>query len=359
MVRPLLVFGAFLAIAGCGGGGGNGGSSSETTSLRVTSPTDRVLPGGTVALTAFVKGGGRVAWSVDGGDENGTVTSSGLYTAPTTQGDYTVRATAGSQTATRTISVTNGVTITATANASPPLTVPRSKLTFADVVAGATDRTVLWSVLDASGGPVSGAIAADGTFTAPDATGTYTIVGTAKADPSKTTTTAVQVVATVNARFVWEGKGDLVLSLRTDVAPNTAANFVTLINRGYYDGILLHRTTNLDDDGFGIIQWGDPLTKTLPLTDSRIGTGGPGYSIPFETTNLPNDRYSLAMARSQSRDSGGSQVYVNLSDNRSSFDPGGVPNYVVFGSATPETAAVADALVRGDKISSAKVEAVP
>lgn len=310
-------------------------------------------------LTAFVKGGGTVEWSVDGGDSNGTVTSSGLYTAPTVQGTYTVRATAGGQSATKTIAVTTGVAIVPNSTATPPLTIPRSKLDFSATVSGATDKTVLWTVTDANGAAVTGAITADGTFTAPDATGDYNVVGTAKADAAKRTIAIVRVVPTVNARFAWEGKGDLVLALRTDVAPNTTANFVTLINKGFYDGIKLHRTTSLADDGFGIIQWGDPLTKTLPLTDSRIGTGGPGYSIPFETTNLPNVRYSLAMARSQSKDSGGSQVYVNLSDNTGPFDPDGVPNYVVFGAATPETAAVADALVRGDKITSAKVEAVP
>ena len=312
-----------------------------------------------MALTAFVKGGGTVDWSVDGGDANGSVTTSGLYTAPATQGVYTVRAAAGGQTATKTITVTTGVAIVPNSTATPPLTIPKSKLSFGATVSGATDKTVLWTVKDASGTAVAGAIGTDGTFTAPDTTGTYTVVGTAKADASKTTTATVRVVATVNARFAWEGKGDLVLSLRTDVAPNTTANFVTLINKGFYDGIRLHRTTTLANDGFGIIQWGDPLTKTLPLTDSRIGTGGPGYSIPFETTNLPNVQYSLAMARSQSKDSGGSQVYVNLTDNRSSFDPGGVPNYVVFGAAVPPTTAVADALVRGDTITKATVEAVP
>ena len=226
-------------------------------------------------------------------------------------------------------------------------------------MSGATDKTVLWTVTNAGNALVPGAITSDGTFTAPDAVGLYTVVGTAKADASKTVSALVQVVPTVNARFAWAGKGDLVLSLRTDVAPNTAANFVTLINKNFYDGIRIHRTTSLDTDPYRIIQWGDPLSKTLPLDDRKVGTGGPGYTIPFETTNLPNARYSLAMARTATKDSGGSQVYVNLSDNQSSFDPGGVPNYVVFGAVTPESTAVADALAKGDTITSAKVEAAP
>ncbi|MER3496784.1 MAG: peptidylprolyl isomerase, partial [Armatimonadota bacterium] len=98
-----------------------------------------------------------------------------------------------------------------------------------------------------------------------------------------------------------EGRGEIIVALHPSEAPNTCANFVSLINESFYDGIIFHRY----EPGF-VVQGGDPLTKTLPLTDPSIGTGGPGYTIPFESNNLRNEKYSLAMARAQDLNSGGS-----------------------------------------------------
>lgn len=97
--------------------------------------------------------------------------------------------------------------------------------------------------------------------------------------------------------------GDIIKAeLYYDVAPNTVANFVTLINQGYYDGIIFHRVI----PGF-MIQGGDP---------KGTGTGGPGYSIKGEFTdngfenNLKHTRGVLSMARSQMKDSAGSQFFI-------------------------------------------------
>ena len=362
MLRPLPLVGASLALVllGCGGGGGDHHGSDDVSSLTISAPSTTVLPGGTIAFTAFVKGDGKVSWSASGG----TITSNGLFTAPATQGTVTVTATAGDQSASRAVNVTTGVAIEATANANPPLAIPKSKLFFADAVTGASDKTVLWSVTDATGAAVAGAIAADGTFTAP-AVGTYTVTGAAKADPTKTTTATVRVVPSVVVRFSWAGKGDLVVFLRNDVAPNTSANLVSLVDRGFYDGVKIHRTTTVAETttpsgpGYDIFQWGDPNTKTQSVDTPGIGSGGPGYTIPFEANDLQNVKYSFAMARTNDRNSGGSQVYVNRTDNTSQFSDGsGKSNYVVFGQVTEATTGVADALVRGDAITKATVEAV-
>ncbi len=336
-----------LALAGCGGGGGGG--SHEAKSLTISAPSTTVVPGATVAFVAHATGGGTVEWSATGG----TITTGGVYTAPTTQGTYTVTATLGALTANQAIVVDNGIAIALTANATPPLTIPKSKLAFAAAVTGASDKTVLWTVTDASGALVSGAVATDGTFTAPDATGTYTVIGTAKSDSAKTAKATVQVAASVNVRVTWKDKGDVVLSLRPDVAPLTAANYVTLVNKGFYDGIVAHRYVA----GF-VIQWGDPLTKTLPITDPSIGSGGPGYTIPFEVTGLSNVQYSLAMARMDDPNSAGSQVYINLVDNSATLDHTDTQQgYVVFG-AVASGSAIVDALRVGDTITTAKTEAV-
>ena len=362
MPRPSLLALALLALAGCGGGGG-GKSTPAAKSVTITAPNGDVRPGATLALTAVVKGGGTVAWSVDGGDANGTVTAGGVYTAPATQGTYTVRATVGGVSGTKTVSVSNGVSIALTSGLTPPPAIPKSKLTFKAAVTGTQTKTVTWSAKDSSGTAVAGLIAQDGTFTAPDATGTYTVTATSVADAQKSISVPVQVLPTVNVRIAWAAKANLVLSLRPDKAPITAANFVTLVNKGFYNGIQIHRK---ETSGLMLFQFGDPQTITQPVDASGIGTGGPGYSIPFEVNDLSNLRYTLGMARSQDKDSGGSQVYVNLKDevdfDHVEDDPATPQDefrqgYVVFGQVTTATRFVADQLTVGDRIVSATSEA--
>ena len=83
--------------------------------------------------------------------------------------------------------------------------------------------------------------------------------------------------------------------------PVTAGNFETLIQKGYYDGVIFHRVI----DGF-MIQGGDP---------TGTGRGGPGYVIPDEfTSNNRNNRGTVAMANA-GPNTGSSQFFINLVDN--------------------------------------------
>ncbi len=92
------------------------------------------------------------------------------------------------------------------------------------------------------------------------------------------------------------------LELYPDIAPNTVKNFVSLINKGFYDGLIFHRVI----PGF-MIQGGDP---------NGTGTGGPGYSIKGEFTgngfanSLKHDRGVISMARAASPNSAGSQFFI-------------------------------------------------
>lgn len=95
--------------------------------------------------------------------------------------------------------------------------------------------------------------------------------------------------------------------LYPDKAPNTVNNFVSLVGKGFYDGIIFHRVIA----GF-MIQGGDP---------TGTGTGGPGYHIKgeFSSNRFPqNDvehvRGVLSMARAQHPDSAGSQFFVMHAD---------------------------------------------
>ena len=104
------------------------------------------------------------------------------------------------------------------------------------------------------------------------------------------------------ATLTMENGGVITIELYPDVAPNTVANFVTLANSGFYDGLTFHRVIS----GF-MIQGGDP---------DGNGTGGPGYSIKGEFTqngfqnDLKHDRGIISMARANNPDSAGSQFFI-------------------------------------------------
>lgn len=105
--------------------------------------------------------------------------------------------------------------------------------------------------------------------------------------------------------------GTIEIELFDDTMPITAGNFEKLVREGYYDGIKFHRVM----DGF-MIQGGDPNTKTDNVLS--YGSGGPGYTIPDEFKEgklLTNVRGTIAMANSGPQ-SGGSQFFINLVDNK-------------------------------------------
>ncbi len=90
------------------------------------------------------------------------------------------------------------------------------------------------------------------------------------------------------------------------VAPNTVNNFLSLVKKGFYDGVIFHRVIA----GF-MIQGGDP---------QGVGTGGPGYHIKGEFSGnginnpLKHERGVLSMARAMDPDSAGSQFFVMHDD---------------------------------------------
>lgn len=92
------------------------------------------------------------------------------------------------------------------------------------------------------------------------------------------------------------------LELYPQIAPNTVNNFLSLVKRGFYDGVVFHRVIK----GF-MIQGGDP---------TGTGTGGPGYAIKGEFTkngfpnHLKHERGVLSMARTGFPDSAGSQFFI-------------------------------------------------
>ena len=97
--------------------------------------------------------------------------------------------------------------------------------------------------------------------------------------------------------------GDIMKAeLYPEIAPNTVKNFISLVNKGFYDGLIFHRVIS----GF-MIQGGCP---------DGTGMGGPGYSIKGEfaqngfANDLAHDAGVLSMARAMHPDSAGSQFFI-------------------------------------------------
>ncbi|MCM1533166.1 MAG: peptidylprolyl isomerase [Corallococcus sp.] len=94
----------------------------------------------------------------------------------------------------------------------------------------------------------------------------------------------------------------IVIELYPKIAPNTVNNFISLANKGFYDGLIFHRVIK----GF-MIQGGCP---------KGLGTGGPGYTIKGEFSqngvknDLKHERGVISMARAMNPDSAGSQFFI-------------------------------------------------
>ena len=102
--------------------------------------------------------------------------------------------------------------------------------------------------------------------------------------------------------------GDVIKAeLYPETAPNTVNNFIALVSKGFYDGLIFHRVI----PGF-MIQGGDPQGS---------GVGGPGYTIKgeFAANRFPNDlrhaRGVLSMARTMAPNSAGSQFFIMHEDS--------------------------------------------
>ncbi len=113
--------------------------------------------------------------------------------------------------------------------------------------------------------------------------------------------------------------GTIVIQLYAEKAPRTAENFLTLVNNGFYDGVIFHRV--------------------IPGFVAQAG----GYTFDFQrkpeqatvvnesASGLKNERGTVAMARTSDPDSASTQFYINLQDNPSLNATDKKPGYTVFG----------------------------
>ena len=118
-----------------------------------------------------------------------------------------------------------------------------------------------------------------------------------------------------------EDGGVMKAELYPEIAPNTVNNFISLVKKGFYDGVIFHRVI----PGF-MIQGGDP---------KGVGIGGPGYCIKGEfkqngvANNLKHTRGVISMARSGMPNSAGSQFFI-MHEDAPHLDG----SYAAFGKVT-------------------------
>lgn len=138
--------------------------------------------------------------------------------------------------------------------------------------------------------------------------------------PVRTAFAAPKVVCTTD-------RGDFTIQLDGEIAPNTCAMFMDLIQRGYYEDLIFHRVV----PDF-VVQGGDPRGD---------GWGGPGYTIRSEWSRAKYERAFVGIAH-DGKDTGGSQFFVTLSEQ-----PHLNGRYTIFGEVV-EGMEIVDKMEAGD-----------
>lgn len=138
-------------------------------------------------------------------------------------------------------------------------------------------------------------------------------------------------------------KGTIVIDLFREKTPLTTANFLNLIDEGFYDGIVFHRV--IPDF---MAQVGDPLTKDPSTPEAYWGTGGPDYKIMDEFhEDLKHDDAGILSMANAGPNTGGSQIFITYGPQ-----PHLDGKHAVFGKVA-EGMDVLESITQGDKIISA------
>ena len=288
-----------LLSVNCGGGssnsnsGGSGGSGGSTTvSIAISPTTATVTSGGTQQFQATVTGTTNtgVTWQVNqvtgGSTQNGTISTSGLYTAPTTDVSLQVTVTAVSnadttKTANATVTV-NPVTLpppTITVTISPTTATVGAGQTqqFAATVTGTTNTAVTWSVDGISGGNTTvGTVSITGLYTAPATAAGHTVTATSVADTTKSASAAVTVLAMTIAPTT------------TSLTPKGSRQFTATVQGTGNNGV----TWSVDG-----VAGGNQSTGTISSTGLYIAPASTGsHTVSAASVALPTYSVNAAVS---------------------------------------------------------------
>jgi len=149
-------------------------------------------------------------------------------------------------------------------------------------------------------------------------------------------------------RLTIEGRGDVYVKLHTKEAPKATGQVMGLARNGFYNGLRFHRVDRTPKPF--LVQFGDPNSKSGPLDDPKVGTGGSGTRVPFEDSGFPNEIGAVGLSTpSGQRDAGDSQFYFVIGPAR--FLDG---NYTVFGKVVSGMD-VLNRVERGDRVASVSI----
>ncbi len=123
-------------------------------------------------------------------------------------------------------------------------------------------------------------------------------------------------------KVTMENGGEFTLELMSEYAPQTVENFVSLVEEGFYDGLIFHRVIA----GF-MAQGGDP--QGTGMGGSGVNIRGEFASNGFEANTLKHERGVISMARSMNKDSASSQFFICF-ENAPHLDG----EYAAFGRVT-------------------------
>ncbi len=171
------------------------GTSTGSVGISLYSPSQTVQVDGTLQFTATVTGSSNTAvtWTVVPASGGGTISSTGLYTAPSSPGTYQVVATSvadTSATARTSVTVTSGPVVSVSITPAVATVSPGGTQPFMATVVGTSNTQVAWSVEEGTAG---GGVSSSGLYTAPGTSGTYHVVATSQADTTKSAVATVTV----------------------------------------------------------------------------------------------------------------------------------------------------------------------
>ncbi|HEY3783138.1 MAG TPA: peptidylprolyl isomerase [Fimbriimonadaceae bacterium] len=134
-----------------------------------------------------------------------------------------------------------------------------------------------------------------------------------------------------------------VITTDPKTSPKTVKHILELVMQHFYNRQRVHRVEDW------VTQWGDPLSKTAPMSDKKMGDGGSGHDVPFENNNVDWDRSLVGVASDGLQRGGDSQLFVLKKPAWRLYH-----SYAVVGKVT-KGMDVVDSIKKGDKIRNAWV----
>jgi hypothetical protein len=237
-------------------------------SITITPTSTSLIAGDTRQFTATVTNSNdtSVTWTTTAG----TISPSGLYTAPATTGTYTVTAKSvadTTKTASAAVTVTAPTPVTISVSPTSSSLTAGGKQQFTATVGGSSDTSVTWS---ATGGTVS----TTGLYTAPATTGTYTVTAKSAADTTKSASAIVTVSVTQLLSV-----SPTSIAFGSVLTTNTATQTITLSNTG--SGPVTLSAANFTGGVFSATGLALPVTIAAGATKAVTITFAPSISGPF------------------------------------------------------------------------------